>query len=271
MLADSGRLAALQAAEQAGVFSSVVLGARFWTEDPLDVPTLHAEARREFRGLLDALQADPLTSRLMVVLGEVGSGKTHLLRALRASAARDYGAVCAYAQFNAPGDRFERHFLGHLVFSCSQKTSGNGSEEDAFARALVRARALAPDIAVELERAWEAEDGDPVSTGQLVVRLADVLLARIEPGVDPYTIRALIYASAPQAGVRALARQYLSGGPLTRLDTANLPALPETGATDRAQEQFYSLARALAGLEGGPLVYFLDQAEDLFSIGPEKL
>jgi DNA helicase HerA-like ATPase len=270
MFVGNGRLGALQAAEQAGVFSSVVLGARFWTEDPLDVPTLHAEARREFRDLLEALRADPLSSRLMVILGEVGSGKTHLLRALRASAAHDYDAVCAYAQFNSPGDRFERHFLGRLVFSCSQKTSGNGSEEDAFARALVRARALAPDIAAELERAWEAEDGDPVCTAQLVARLADVLLARIGPDVDPYTVRALIYASAPQAGVRALARQYLSGGPLTRLDTANLPALPETGATDRAQEQFYSLARALAALAGGPLVYFLDQAEDLFSMGAEK-
>src|SRR5262245_41827667 len=198
MFVGNGRLAALHAAERAGVFSSVVLGARFWTEDPLDVPTLHAEARRQFRDLLEALRADPIASRLMVILGEVGSGKTHLLRALRATAARDYDAVCAYAQFNSPGDRFERHFLGRLVSSCSQETSGNGSEEDAIARVLVRARELAPDTAAELDRAWEAEDGDPISTGQLVARLADVLLAQIGPDVDPYTVRALLYASAPQ-------------------------------------------------------------------------
>lgn len=262
------RLAALVAGVQHDLFSSVVLGQRFWTDDPLDVPNLHSEARISFHRLLDALRGQG-TSRMMLVLGEVGAGKTHLLRALRASATHGYDAVCAYAQFNAPGSQFDAHFLNRLVQSCSERTSGNLSAEDAFARTFVRARALAPSIAAHLEEAWEAEDEDATSTGRLVIDLANALQAEIGQQVDPFTLRALIYANAPQHGIRALARQYLAGRPFSALDASLLPALPESGGTDRSQDQFHALAGALTNVGSGPLVYFFDQAEDLHAQGDE--
>ena len=67
------------------VFGGVVYGSQLWSPDPFDVETVHPEARAAFHRLLGrASSADaPPHGKTLLLLGEAGSGKTHLLRSFR--------------------------------------------------------------------------------------------------------------------------------------------------------------------------------------------
>ena len=72
------------------VFSSVAHGSHVHERDPFDVEAIHAEAREVFHLQLERAttpeQAQRGQGRTLLVLGEAGAGKTHLLRAFRTPA-----------------------------------------------------------------------------------------------------------------------------------------------------------------------------------------
>ena len=62
-----------------------------WRADPVDVELVHANARRRFSELLDAVTATDgasVQARILLFHGQSGAGKTHLIRALRTGAHR---------------------------------------------------------------------------------------------------------------------------------------------------------------------------------------
>ena len=65
------------------VFHSVATPTAIWKADPYDVETIHAEARAAFEHLLNRAgrTPPPPSGAVLVLLGEAGSGKTHLMRA----------------------------------------------------------------------------------------------------------------------------------------------------------------------------------------------
>src|SRR6185436_8481253 len=69
------------------VFSSVAHGSQIHERDPFDVESIHAEAREVFHRLVVRAttpeQHQHHHGRSLLVLGDSGSGKTHLLRAFR--------------------------------------------------------------------------------------------------------------------------------------------------------------------------------------------
>ena len=67
------------------VFHSVEHRHQIWRENPFDVESVHEHARAEFQRLLVQVTTPPGLSsgRLLLLLGESGSGKTHLVRAFR--------------------------------------------------------------------------------------------------------------------------------------------------------------------------------------------
>src|SRR3954470_18924196 len=90
------RIAAYCAPDGPEVFSGIVHGNQIWTPDPFDVPAVHAEARAAFDRLLDrASDAQlPPHGKSQLLLGEAGSGKTHLMRAFRNAAHEDGSGYC---------------------------------------------------------------------------------------------------------------------------------------------------------------------------------
>src|SRR5262245_45720508 len=55
-----------------------------WLADPFDVREVHREAREAFEDLVEELSSTPPpTGRILLIQGESGSGKTHLMRAFR--------------------------------------------------------------------------------------------------------------------------------------------------------------------------------------------
>src|SRR3954465_8457507 len=79
------RIAAFCAPERPEDFHAVAYRNDVWKEDPFDVETIHEEARATFRRLVDRASGPARVSagRILLLLGEAGSGKTHLLRAFR--------------------------------------------------------------------------------------------------------------------------------------------------------------------------------------------
>ena len=70
------------------IFRSIATPIEIWRADRFDVESIHEPARSEFERLLTISSRTPAPSSgaILVLLGEAGSGKTHLMRAFRTSA-----------------------------------------------------------------------------------------------------------------------------------------------------------------------------------------
>ena len=72
-----------------------------WRADPVDVPEVHAKARRKFNDLVTTITSGRgfhVQERILLFHGQSGAGKTHLLRALRTEGHRSSRAYFGYAQ-----------------------------------------------------------------------------------------------------------------------------------------------------------------------------
>src|SRR5262245_326632 len=80
---DDDQLVAFCNGDGPEVFGSIVHGSMIWKPDPFDVESIHAEARTAFSRLLHRASTPAATGKSLLLLGDAGSGKTHLMRAFR--------------------------------------------------------------------------------------------------------------------------------------------------------------------------------------------
>ena len=82
---DDPRARAFCSPEGPEVFYAVAHSNEIWRPDPFDVETIHDEAREVFRRLVAraSMTPRPTSGRILLLKGESGSGKTHLMRAFR--------------------------------------------------------------------------------------------------------------------------------------------------------------------------------------------
>jgi hypothetical protein len=83
------------------------------------VETIHADARDTFARLLNRASSPELPphGKPLLLLGESGSGKTHLMRALRTAAHAGGTGYCGYLQMNTKSDNYARYVLSNLIDS----------------------------------------------------------------------------------------------------------------------------------------------------------
>ena len=77
------RIQAFLSPEAPEVFQSTAYMNHVHRPDPYDVEDIHADARTSFERSLGQIGLDATSGRVLLVLGEAGSGKTHLMRAFR--------------------------------------------------------------------------------------------------------------------------------------------------------------------------------------------
>src|SRR5690606_14112149 len=103
------------------VFHSVEHSQDIWREDPFDVPEIHRQAREVFERLVEQAASTTIDSgRVLLLRGEAGSGKTHLLRAFRNYVHREDRAFFAYMQMTSSAVAYDRYVLQKLVESLDQ-------------------------------------------------------------------------------------------------------------------------------------------------------
>ena len=90
-----------------------------WREDPFDVEHIHAEARETFQRLVNqGLGSDHSESgRILLLKGEAGAGKTHLMRAFRSYLHRRGEGYFGYMQMSTMTDNYSRYMLRNLIDS----------------------------------------------------------------------------------------------------------------------------------------------------------
>ena len=91
-----------------------------WRADPVDVPEVHAKARRKFDDLVTTITSGRgfhVQDRILLFHGQSGAGKTHLLRALRTESHRTNRAYFGYAQMTPDVANYADFYLRRLVHS----------------------------------------------------------------------------------------------------------------------------------------------------------
>jgi len=241
-----------------------------WQADPVDVPAVHQKARDKFYGLLEAVVEGKAASQARILLfhGQSGAGKTHLIRALRTGAHRQFQAYFGYAQMTPDISNYADYFLRRLISSLEKPydpDGGAGGEGESGLARLTRLMVEASLPANEIHKLREAEL-DETSLAVLVLDLADDIVASpqfADKELDINIIRALLYLERRDPRIDQRIRQYLFGRELNELSIRSVRALDPNSGDGRAFEIVEALGAIMAAVDDSALVFCIDQVEDL--------
>ncbi|MBJ6765511.1 DUF853 family protein [Myxococcaceae bacterium JPH2] len=246
------------------VFSGVQQGQALWQPDPFDVESMNAQARRAFERLVQRATRrapPPDSGKILLVLGESGSGKTHLVRAFRNSVHGKQQGYVGYVPMTVDAANYDRHVLSNLIASLDHSYDSNQGEDSGLTRlsdAVMRrcSSAFAPLIPAEQILDEEELHG-------VVHSVADELHA--DPNfsaVDVSLLRALLYLQRRDARFHHRVLQWLRCEDLSPADRKVLGELVPRTADDDPGRMMEHLG-LLMGVLGQALIICVDQMEDI--------
>lgn len=248
------------------VFAPVAQSSSVYESDPFDVESIHAEARAGFEQLVDrATTPGPHANRgqMLLVLGDSGSGKTHLLRGFRRHV-HEYGhGFVAYAQLITGSDDYDRYLLQHVVDSLARPYTGPSGERTGLHElASGLPRLLSPALQADVERLSDESWGSRDSLATYVERMVDGLLGHPElTGCDTNLLRVLLYGLYPQPAITARVYKYLRCEDMTEQDRARIGGVAARTDKDAPAKMIRDLARLAFATQRAALVLMVDQAE----------
>lgn len=246
------------------VFETIEHRHEIWRDDPFDVPSIHGDARRRFHDLLStATSAGGAPGRVLLLCGETGSGKTHLLRALRAMVHKERAGFVGYMQLTSTSNHYARYLLSNLIESLEQPYDETLDPRSGLARiaTALASRALEAPLAAML-RDDEQLDQDEVT--DLVFTGADRLIAQRQfQFADIDLLRALLYLYRPNPPLRARVIKYLRCERLNPHDARMLGDISSRDRDEEPERMVEMLGRLMSVLTESPLslVMCLDQLE----------
>jgi hypothetical protein len=253
----------------AEVFHSIVGPNEVWKDDPYDLWEIHAEVRETFSTLLNRAVGDPRPhkGRVLLLLGESGSGKTHLMRAFRAAAQCHGLGYCGYLQMTSAVSNYNRYVLSKLIDSLEQPYC-DPDASTGLARLSTGLLEAVPSLSDgDRQRLWEGSLDD---LHRCVFDLADRVV--LEPrfrSCDLNLIRALLYLQRDDPRLKGRLLSYLRAEDLAAADRALLGGLVPRCREEDAQSLIFQLGRLMAAVHGAALVLLVDQLEDVFNVDDE--
>jgi len=263
------------------VFHSVAHRHEVWREDPFDVASIHGEARDVFDGIVHRATTPPGTSsgRILLLLGESGSGKTHLMRAFRTSVHGRGAGYFGYMQMSSSTSSYARYILRNLLdsldhpyFESRSPASGLFRLSTALAEACpVRVRtgagALIPTPAAL------AEEGESIERAGAIVRQAAEELVRSPScgSVDIDLIAALLFLQTGNPLLKNLVLKYLRCEDLSEVQRKQLGGMAPKVHEEDPIRLIEGLGRLMWATHGNILVLALDQLEDVYDVDDARI
>ncbi|HYH66523.1 MAG TPA: hypothetical protein VD866_17650, partial [Urbifossiella sp.] len=263
------RAAAFCRPDGPAVFGGVVHGNEVWTPDPFDVETVHPEARAAFGRLLTrASSAEPPPhGKTLLLLGEAGSGKTHLLRAFRSAAHAAGTAYCGYLQMTSRSANYARYMLSYLIDSLEQPYRP-GAAATGLGR-LARGLLDALDMIPAADRRRLCDDLlDPPEVAELVFRFADAAVQYPQfAGLDANLLRAVLFLLPNDGRLRPKALSWLRCEDLPDHDRRMLGGLVPRPGDEMPLRTIVGLGRLMAAVQSAALVLLVDQIDEVIELG----
>jgi hypothetical protein len=250
----------------AEVFHSIVGPNEVWKADPYDVVEIHAEAREAFSSLLNRAVDHPApdTGRVLLLLGESGSGKTHLMRAFRAAAHCHGMGYCGYLQMTSAVSNYNRYMLSKLIDSLEQPYCDPDLTTGLMRLSTALLEAAPSLLEAEQAQLWEGSLDD---LHRSVIDITDrILLESRFRSCDLNLIRALLYLQRDDPRIKSRVLSYLRAEDLMAADRALLGGLVPRCQEEDAQNLIFHFGRLMAAVDGSALVLLVDQLEDVFNI-----
>ncbi len=251
------------------IFHSVAHRNEIWKEDPYDVETIHDGARAAFQRLLNRATTPPGLSsgRILLLLGESGSGKTHVIRAFRNQAHGRKLGYCGYLQMTSATNNYGRYVLSNLIDSLDQpyfESEGDTSGLMRLANAVAELPGAIPPV--ELTRLREGEL-DPSRLARAVNELADQILSRqASSSLDVDLIRALLYLQRADPRIKSRISKYLRCEDLSEYDQTLLGGTVPRKNDEDPQRVVELLGRLMWEAQAASLVICLDQLEEMYNL-----
>ncbi|MBA3538219.1 MAG: ATP-binding protein, partial [Deltaproteobacteria bacterium] len=144
------------------VFASIAHGSQIHDRDAFDVESIHADARDIFHRQVERATTPEQHSRgfgrTLLLLGDSGAGKTHLLRALRTQTHSGRRGYVGYMQMTSEVGDYGRYVLRNLIDSLERPYDPPALSESGLmylSNAVAEGRADIPRDALEMLRAAE--------------------------------------------------------------------------------------------------------------------
>lgn len=257
-------------AEAPEVFHSTAYMNHVHRPDPFDVDSIHATARETFEQALGQVGMGAPSGRILLVLGEAGAGKTHLMRAFRNRLHGTQTGVLAYMQMSSSTQDYARYILRNTIDSLEHPYDGDVVQAptiSVLSDALVE-RFLGPEIRERL-RDEEASDED---LGMLTLEAAD-RLADLHGfhDVPSDLLRALLFLQRREVSTRQRVLKYLRCDPMSELESRRIGGIRPTGLEEAPTERLVQLGRLIERVGFGRFVLVLDQLEELYALEQSQL
>lgn len=245
------------------IFNSVQQGQTLWKRDPFDVPSINAPARTAFERLVNraTAKARPEDGKILLLKGDSGSGKTHLVRAFRNSVHESGKGYVGYLPMTVDVTHYDRYILSEVIDSL-EKPYDHGHVDDTGLMLLSEAvlkrctNIFAANIPGEDLLSDEELHGN-------IRAVADDLHADPEfRQIDVNLLRALLCLQRREARFHHRIVQWLRCEEMSPEDRAIIGNLVPRNTEDSPSRMLIQLGQ-LMGIFGKAMVLCVDQVEDM--------
>jgi hypothetical protein len=263
------RVAAFCSPRYRELFHAFAYATDVWKQDPFDVKSIHVNAREKFQQIVSRVfeSSGLARGRALLLLGESGCGKTHLMRAFRNQVHSQSKGYCGYLQMTAFTGDYGRYVLNNLVESLDKTYDDSQSETTALSRLSIALSELCrTTTGSRLDRLREG-GLDPGEIDQLVSEMSDaIILDERFSTIDVYLVQAMLYLQCNDPRIKARVLKYLRCEDLTERDRRLLGGIVPCTYDDAPIWVIQRLGQLIWAVEHAPLILCVDQLEDVFDL-----